>query len=97
MARSFDVPVTTVKNYTISDELWLALMLYVYTDVQRRRETSNLEFSYVSHNYANKIHTIKLIREIYGLGLKDAKDFVDYFWEQLHRDSRSRHGWQLID
>ena len=97
MALSFDVPVTTIKTYTVSDELWLALMLYVYTEVQRRQETSNMDFSYSSRNYANKVHAIKLIRDIYGLGLKDAKDFVDCFWEQLHQHSRDRYGWQLID
>jgi len=96
MSRTFDVPVTTVKTYTISDELWLALTLYVYTEVQRRRENPTGEFTYSSCNYANKVHTIRLIREIYGLGLKDAKNFVDYFWEQLHQDSRARYGWQLI-
>ena len=96
MARSFDVPVTTVKTYTISDGLWFVLMLYVYMEVQRRRETSNMDFSYSACNYANKVHAIKLIRDIYGLGLKDAKDFVDYFWEQLHQHSRDRYGWQLI-
>ena len=96
MALSFDVPVTTIKNYTISDELWLALTLYVFTEVKRSRENCTGKFTYISCNYANKVYIIKLIRDIYGLGLKDAKDFVDYFWEQLHQHSRDRYGWQLI-
>lgn len=92
----FNVPVTTIKTYEISNELWLALQLYVYTSVLYKRNAAHNQVIYSSLNYADKVSVIKLIREIHKLNLREAKDLVDTFWEQLHAESRERHGWNNI-
>lgn len=46
-------------------------------------------------SYDRKIDVIKLVREITGLGLRQAKDFIEALPQTLKRNISEEEGWDL--
>ncbi|HYJ84183.1 MAG TPA: ribosomal protein L7/L12 [Allosphingosinicella sp.] len=60
-----------------------------------RNENDRVDAILAGMSYDRKIGVIKLVREVTGLGLAEAKHFIEHLPQTLKRDISEEEGWEL--
>jgi large subunit ribosomal protein L7/L12 len=60
-----------------------------------RDEEERVDAILAGMSYDRKIDVIKLVREVTGLGLAEAKHFIEHLPQTLKRDISEDEGWEL--